>query len=62
MFNNIKKILTDNEQNSSVAKRFIRKLKKKIYQYINSVSKNLHIDKLDNKLISTTLQILVQSK
>ena len=37
-----------NEGKSSIAKRFIRKLKKKIYKYMNSVSKNMHFNKLDN--------------
>ena len=39
---------THNEGKSVVAERFIRTLKKKIYKYIASVSKNLYIDELDN--------------
>ena len=37
-----------NERKSVVAERFIRKLKPKIYKYMNSVSKNVYIDKLDD--------------
>ena len=37
----------DNER-KSVAERFIRTLKNKIYKYMTSISKNLHIDKLDD--------------
>ena len=39
---------THNEGKSVVAERFIRTLKKKIYKYIASVSKNLYIDELDD--------------
>ena len=39
---------TGNERKSVVAERFIRTLKTKIYKYITSVSKNVHIDKLDD--------------
>ena len=37
-----------NEIKSFVAERFIRTLKNKIYKYMTSVSKNLHVDILDN--------------
>ena len=37
-----------NEGKSVVARRFIRKLKTKIYKYITSASKNVYIDKLDD--------------
>ena len=37
-----------NEGKSVVAEKFIRRLKKKIYKYMNSISKNVYIDKLDN--------------
>ena len=37
-----------NEGKSVVAERFIRTLEAKIYKYMNSVSKNLYIDKLDD--------------
>ena len=39
---------THNERKSVVAERFIRTLKKEIYKYMTSVSKNGHIDKLDD--------------
>ena len=38
---------THNEGKSVIAKRFIRALKNKIYKYMNSISKNVYIDKLD---------------
>ena len=38
--------LTHNEGKSVVAERFIRTLKKKIYKYMNSISRNMYIDKL----------------
>ena len=38
---------TQNEGKSAVAERFIRTLKNKICKYMTSVSKNVHIDKLD---------------
>ena len=37
-----------NEGKSVIAQKFIRTLKKKIYKYITSVSKNEYIDKLDD--------------
>ena len=36
-----------NEGKSIVAGRFIRTLKNKIYKYMNSVSKNVYIDRGD---------------
>ena len=39
---------THNVGKSVVAERFIRTLKNKIYKYMTSVSKNVHIDKLDD--------------
>ena len=42
-----------NKGKSFVAKRFIRTLKNKIYKYMDSVSKNVYIDKFD-KLQSWT--------
>ena len=39
---------THNEGKSVVAERFIRTLKNKIYKYTTSVSKHVHIDKLDD--------------
>ena len=38
---------TNNEGKSVVAERFIRTLKSEIYKYITSISKNVHIDKLN---------------
>ena len=39
---------TFNKEKSVVPERFIRILKNKIYKYITSISKNVHIDKLDD--------------
>ena len=39
---------THNEEKSVVAERFIRTLKKKIYKYLTSISKNVYIDRLDD--------------
>ena len=36
-----------NEGKSVVAERFIKSLRTKIYKYMTSLSKNVHIDKLD---------------
>ena len=46
-----------NEGKSVVPVRFIRTLKNKIYKYMASISKNLCNDKLDDKLINTTIHI-----
>ena len=40
--------LTHNEGKSVVAGRFFRTLKNKIYKHMNSISKNVYIDKLDD--------------
>ena len=37
-----------NEGKSVVAERSIRTLNNKIYEYMTSISKNVHIDKLDD--------------
>ena len=37
-----------NEGKSVISVRFIRTLKHKIYWHMSAVSKNLHIDKLDD--------------
>ena len=37
-----------NERKSVIAERFIRTLKNKIYKYMTSISKNVHIDTLDD--------------
>ena len=39
---------TQNEGKSVVAERFFRTLKNKIYKHMNSISKNVYIDKLDD--------------
>ena len=39
---------THNEGKSFVAERFIGTLKSRMYKYMTSVSKNVHIDKLDD--------------
>ena len=41
---------THNKGKSAVAERMIRTLKNKIYQYMTSVSKNVYIYKLDDKV------------
>ena len=46
--NNIEMYSTHNEGKSVVAERFIRTIKNKIYKYMTSISKNVHIDKLDD--------------
>ena len=40
---------THNEQKSAAAERFIRTLKNKIYKHMTSVSKNVYIDKLEDR-------------
>ena len=44
----IKMYSTHNDGKCVAAERFIRTLKKKIYKYMTSVSKNVYIDKLDD--------------
>ena len=46
--NYVKMYLIHNEGKSVVAEIFIRTLKAKIYKYMNFVSKNVYIDKLDD--------------
>ena len=45
--NNIDIYSSQFEGKSVVTERFIRTLKNNIYKYMTSISKNLHIDKLD---------------
>ena len=45
--NAIEMYSTHNEGKSVVAERPIRPLKSKIYKHMTSISKNVHIDKLD---------------
>ena len=40
---------THNEGKFLIAERFIRTLKNKIYKHMTSISKNVYIDKLDDK-------------
>ena len=46
--NDIVMYSTHNEGKSVVAERFIRTIKNKIYKHMTSISKNVHIDKLDD--------------
>ena len=46
--NNTEMYSAHNEGKSVVAERFIRTIKKKIYKYMTSISKNVYIDKLDD--------------
>ena len=39
---------THNKEKCVVAERFIRALNNKVYKYTTSISKNVHIDKLDD--------------
>ena len=53
-----------NEGKSVVAKRFIRTLKTKICKYMTSISKNVHIDKLDDLVneYNNTCHITIKMK
>ena len=53
---------THNEGKSIVAERFIRTLKNKIFKYMNTISKNVYIDKLGNIINKSTIHITAQSK
>ena len=46
--NDIETYSTHNKGNFVVCERFIRTLKKKISKYMNSISQNVYIDKLDD--------------
>ena len=46
--NSIEMYSRHDEGKSVVARRFIRTLENKIYKYMTSISKNVHIDKLDD--------------
>ena len=43
---------THNEGRCVIAERFIRTLKDKIYKYMTLISKNVYINKLDDKYYS----------
>ena len=49
--NDIAMYSTNSEGKSVVAERFIKTLRNKNYKYMTSVSKNVYIDKLDDKLV-----------
>ena len=46
--NNIEMYSMHKEGNFVIAKRFIKTKKNKIFRYMNSISKNVYIDKLDD--------------
>ena len=48
--NSIEMYSTHNEGKSVVSERFIRAIKNKIYKYMTLLSKNVYIDKLDDKV------------
>ena len=47
--NDIEMYSTHYEGKSVVAERFVRTIKNKIYKHMTSISKNVYIDKLDDK-------------
>ena len=49
---------THNKRKSVVAEKFIRTLKNKIHKYMTSISKNVHIDKLDDTAIIYVIEPL----
>ena len=55
---------TYNQGKSVVAGRFIRTLKNKIYKYMTSISKNMHIHKLDDTVnkYNNTYHSLIKMK
>ena len=48
--NDIEMYSTHNEETSAVAERFIKTLKNTIYKHMSVISKNVYIDKLDDKV------------
>ena len=55
---------THNEGKSVIAERFIRTLKNKICEYMNSVLKNVHINRLNdvvNKSLSANVTNIAQN-
>ena len=50
--------LTHNEGKSGVAERFVTTLKKNIYKYMTSISKNVYIDKLHEIVIKYNIKQL----
>ena len=53
---------THNEGKSVIAERFIRTLKNKVYKYKTSVSKNVHVEKLDDIVNKCNNHIIEQLK
>ena len=49
--NDIEMYSTHNEGKSVAAEKFIRTLKTKVYKYMTSGSKNVYINKLDDKVL-----------
>ena len=49
-----------NKGKSVVAERFIRTLKTKIYKYLTAISKNVHINKLDEMVMNIIIHIIEQ--
>ena len=45
---NGRKMYSIHRGKSVVSERFIRTLKNKIYKHLSSISKNVHVDKLDD--------------
>ena len=62
--NDIVMYSTHNKGKSAVAERFIGTLKRKIYKYMTSISKNVYIDKLDDIVdeYNNTYHITVKMK
>ena len=52
---------THNKGKSVIGEGFIRTLKSKIYKHMTAASKNVYIDKLDDK-VNTTMNFIVQVK
>ena len=55
---------THNEGKSVIAERFIKTLKNKIYKYMTSISKTMHVDKLNDivKKYSNTYHKTIKTK
>ena len=60
--NDIKMYSTHNEGKSVVPEKFIRTLKNKTYKYMNSISKNVYIGKLDEIFNQYKIHIREQLK
>ena len=60
--NDIEMYSTLNKGKSVVAERFIRTFKSKIDKDMNSVGKNVYIDRIDDTTINTTIKIIEQLK